>query len=123
MRTYDSVLRIVLLLCLLLVAGAFTAHAQPFRNRVDNRGKEFRVAFLQTNGAEDAPRLYIVAAAERQTAGRITYLRTGRVQLIPTLQPGVATRIELDTTEVLLPDPARTPITRNTSRFVPHYFE
>jgi hypothetical protein len=89
------------------------ANAQSVRNRVDNRGKEFRIAFLQTNGADDAPRLALDIACEKPTSGTITYLRSGRTVTIPTLQPNVANRIELeDTADLLLPDPSQTLVSR-----------
>nr|HVZ41819.1 IgGFc-binding protein [Candidatus Kapabacteria bacterium] len=98
---------------LLILIGASRADAQT-RNRVDNRGKEFRIAFLLTNGADNAPHLALDIAAEKPTTGTLTYVHTGQVVPIPLLQPNVPVRIELDTTELMLPDPARYPISNFT---------
>jgi len=104
----ERALRGLIFTIVLLIGVVGSLHAQ-FRNRADNRGREFRLAFLHTNGADDAPLLAIVVAAERPTRGTITYVRSNRV--VPISIPGnVATRFNLDTNELLLPDPARTPI-------------
>ncbi len=111
LRGFVSILGLLLLTATAVVDNAT---AQPARNRSDNRGKQFRVAFLATNGADDAPQLYLVIAAERPTTGTITYMRTGKVVNIPLLQPNVPVRIALDTNELILPNPARYPITSNS---------
>ncbi len=111
---FERCVRPVLCLALLAVAIAATADAQPTRNRVDNRGKDFRVAFLQTNGADDAPQFALVIAAERPCSGTLTYERSGRTVAIPGLQPNTPIRIQLDTNQLLLPNPARYPISNYT---------
>lgn len=114
MRMYDRALRRTIPALLLLLFGVLTADAQTTRNRLDNRGREFRIAFLQTNGADDAPRLALDIACEKATRGTITYLQTGRVVPINGLTPNRMNRIELDTSDLLLPDPAQNPISRYT---------
>ncbi len=111
MRT-DRALR-GLFLAIFLVLATGVLHSQT-RNRVDNRGKEFRLAFLHTNGAEDAPLLAVVVASEKATRGTITYLRSGRTVPIPAVPANVAMRIDLDTADLLLPDPTRSPISHST---------
>lgn len=109
MRMSERAARVILCAVMLAVTLVCTVSAQP-RNRVDNRGREFRVAFLQTNGADDAPQFALVIAAEKPTSGTLTYVRSGRTVPIPTLQPNVPIRLQLDTNQLLLPNPARIPI-------------
>jgi hypothetical protein len=111
MRNHSTTLRLLVMGLLLLVAMT-TLRAQT-RNRADNRGKEFRVAFLHTNGYDEYPRLAVVLASEKRTKGTITYLNSGKTEPV-NLAPGVATWVDLDTVDLLLPDPTRNPISRST---------
>lgn len=111
MRTDRALRGLFLTILLILATGILGAQT---RNRVDNRGKAFRLAFLHTNGADDAPLLAVVVAAEKTTRGKITYIRSGRVEQIPVIPGNVAIRLNLDTADLLLPDPARNPISRST---------
>lgn len=115
MRRSDKGVRIILVVLAALIAGAAAVDAQPRRNRVDNRGKEFRIAFLLTNGADDAPNLSLVIAAEKPTSGTITYLRSGRTTPIVIPQGGTPIRIALDTTQLILPDPRNTLVSSRTA--------
>src|ERR1041384_4957965 len=101
MRYHSTTFRL-LIAGIILLLGMAAAHAQT-RNRVDNRGKEFRIAFLHTNGDDEFPRLAIVVSSEVRTQGTITYLRSNRTVPV-NIAPGVATWIDLDTLDVLLPD-------------------
>lgn len=106
----ERALRGLILTMILMTCATGLLQAQ-FRNRADNRGKEFRLAFLHTNGAMDAQLLLgIVIASEKPTRGSITYMRTGRTVPIPYIPPNVAIRIDLDTNELVLPDPLNNPV-------------
>ena len=84
-----------------------TSGSGQTRNRADHRGMEFRVAFLHTNGAEtESPAYYLVVSCEKPTTARITYEATGLTQSIPVPVANTPVRIKLDTTLLLLPNPA-----------------
>ncbi|MEP7220842.1 MAG: hypothetical protein ABI876_18090, partial [Bacteroidota bacterium] len=59
MRFNHTTLRL-LLTPLILLLGVVGAGAQQARNRIDNRGKEFRVAFLHTNGDDKIPNFMLI---------------------------------------------------------------
>ncbi|MEO5929733.1 MAG: T9SS type A sorting domain-containing protein [Candidatus Kapaibacterium sp.] len=103
MRFNHTTLRL-LLTPLILLLGVVGAGAQQARNRIDNRGKEFRVAFLHTNGDDKIPNFMLILACEKRTHVNLTFTRTGNVQGID-LAPNVATEVKLDTTQLTLPDP------------------
>jgi hypothetical protein len=86
------------------------------RNRVDHRGREFRMAFLQTNGADDAPLLGLSVACEKPTTGTITYLNSNstKVQVVNITVPNSPIFVTLDSNELLLPPPRSAEITRRT---------
>lgn len=111
MPIYPSKIRLLLAMLLLAVVVTSAASAQT-RNRVDNRGKEFRLAFLHTNGYDDYPRLAIIIGNEKPTRGTITYLSSGKRVPIVLGQSNGVTRVDLDTFDLLLPDPRRTPISQ-----------
>lgn len=86
--------------------GTHRADAQV-RNRVDHRGKEFRLAFLHTNGEGQFPTFHIVVGCEKVTTGTITYESTGRTVNVTIPVPNRPERITLDTFPLLLPDPTK----------------
>lgn len=94
----------VSLLLVLLVGSVETGNGQT-RDRIDHRGKEFRIAFLHTNGDGDFPSYYLVVSCEKVTSGTVTYNSSGRTENIAILAPNTAVRIKLDTFDLLLPDP------------------
>ncbi|MBC8144376.1 MAG: IgGFc-binding protein, partial [bacterium] len=76
------------------------------RDRIDNRGREFRIAFLPTNGYDDNPRFGIVLWSEQPATGTLFYVNSGK-----TLSISVTTRADtiwLDTFDLLLPAEPRT---------------
>lgn len=99
---------------LLLMGTLATSVAQGTRDRLDNRGKVFRIAFLHTNGYDDYPQFALVIGNERPTRGFITYLSTGKRDTIVLGQPNSVTRVNLDTFALLLPPPSAAPISHNT---------
>lgn len=105
MRVLKSIPLVIGLL--LIMVGSIRLEAQT-RNRLDNRGKEFWLAFLQTNGAEVTPRLGLTLSAERAgTTIRITYVLTNTVYTITLPQANTAYHYDLLTQDLLLPDPRR----------------
>ena len=105
----------IVALLLLAVFGMVEVAEGQTRNRVDHRGKEFRIAFLHTNGDGEFPTYYLVVGAENPTAGTITYENTGRRENISIFAANTPIRIRLDTFDLLLPDPTTGPeISRNT---------
>ena len=58
MRPIETLTGFLLLIFVLLATGPASSQAQV-RNRVDNRGTQFRLAFLHTNGYDDNPRFFI----------------------------------------------------------------
>lgn len=109
------ILRILTPLILVFLATAGTAVGQ-FRNRLDNRGTEFRIAYLPTNGYDDVPRLGIVVWAERPTRGVLYYEDGGKSVRINVRQ--VADTIWLDTFELLMPNPRNQAVSRRSMRAV-----
>lgn len=94
-----------LVVSLLLLLTAVELPAQ-LRDRIDHRGKEFRIAFLHTNGADgESPAYKIVVACERPTTGTITYESTGRTFGVAIFAANTPQIIELDTISLLMPDP------------------
>lgn len=103
-----------LLVVLLVSAGSAVGQ---LRNRIDNRGREFTIAFLPTNGYDDLPRLGLVVWAERSTRGTISYLDDpNRTFSFPVTN--VADTVWLDTFRLLMPNPKVQPISRRTLRAV-----
>lgn len=101
---------------LVLVASTSVGLAQD-RNRLDHRGTDFRIAFLPTNGYDDAPRLGLVVWAERPTQGTLYYEDlTGKTKNIRVST--VADTIWLDTFELLMPSPRLQAISKRTLRAV-----
>src|SRR5438045_3608460 len=99
--TYTLIRRATVAILLLLSAS--TCVDAQIRNRIDNRGKEFWIAFLPTNGFDREPLLAISVACERPTRGTITYNRSGRSETFQINQANRAYRLNLDTFELLLP--------------------
>lgn len=104
---------LLLLTVLLWGTGVNGALAQT-RDRLDNRGREFRIAFLHTNGYDDYPQFSLIIGNEHPTRGTITYLSTGKRVPVVLGQSNAVTRFDLDTFALLLPPPNATPISRNT---------
>jgi hypothetical protein len=104
--------RLPIIILALLLFSCGTATAQW----IDHRGKEFRIAFMQTNGAADAPMLGLSIACEKLTTGTITYLNAypPKVQNISITVPNSPIFVTVDSNEVLLPNPRATEITRRT---------
>lgn len=114
MRRHVRQLRhIVLGALLVLVSVAATAQN---RNRIDNRGKEFRIAFLHTNGFDDTPKFFIDVWCQKATRGRLTYLNSNESYPIDIPVPYTPVRVELDPAKLILPNPKETPISTNTLR-------
>ncbi|MBS1914079.1 MAG: IgGFc-binding protein, partial [Bacteroidetes bacterium] len=109
----DRSVGLVLGVVLLLIAFASHADAQS-RNRVDNRGRDFRIAFLLTNGEDGGPELALDIASETPTVGTLTYVRSGISVPITIAQPNIPVRIKLDTSLLILPDPNSSPISNYT---------
>lgn len=99
---YIAATALVFLLSLLMASDQ--AQAQG-RNRSDHRGKEFRFAFLHTNGEGQFPAYYITVSCDKVTTGTLTYQATNRTVPIAITTPDQPVRIELSTFELLLPDP------------------
>lgn len=92
-------------LLLVLFVGIVEVSNGQTRNRIDHRGKEFRIAFLHTNGDGDFPTYYLVVSSEKVTSGTIRYESSGRTENISIFAPNTPIRIQLDTFDLLLPDP------------------
>ena len=102
----------------LLLAACAVATAQTTRNRVDNRGKEFRLAFLHTNGAEDTPRFYVTVWCTKPTRGVFTYMSSGESFAVDIPTPNVPVQIPLNPSKLILPRPAS--INSETSKYTLH---
>jgi hypothetical protein len=98
------------------LVGVAVAPAQ-FRDRVDNRGTEFHVAFLPTNGYDDVPRLGIAVWSERPTRGVLTYLDDPSNTVSFPVR-ATADTIWLDTFVLLMPNPKLQAISRRTIHLV-----
>jgi len=112
MRRLVRQLRYVVLSAVLVLVSV-VATAQT-RNRIDNRGKEFRIAFLHTNGYDDTPRFYVDVWCEKATRGRLTYLSSNESYPIDVPVPYTPVRVELDPQKLILPNPKNTPISSYT---------
>ncbi len=88
----------------LLMAARGEAGAQ-LRDRLDNRGTGFWIAFMPTNGFDLRPLLALSVACERPTTGRLIYTATGRTETITIADANTPVRIDLDTDLVYNPDP------------------
>lgn len=98
----------VVIIALLLAACVATTTAQPTRNRVDNRGKEFRLAFLHTDGAEDTPRFYVNVWCTKPTRGVFTYMSSGESFTVDIPTADRPVRVALDPSKLILPRPNST---------------
>ena len=108
--------RLAAAILVLALAGGGDALGQ-IRDRADNRGKEFRIAFLPTNGYDDVPRVGLVIWAERPTRGTITYVDDPGRSFTFTAR-AFADTVWLDTLPLLMPDPRRQQVSRRTLRAV-----
>lgn len=112
MRLQITIPSVLLLLAMILV-GSTRLDAQS-RNRKDHRGRDFWVAYLQTNGAERAPRLAATISAERvPTRVTFTYARDGSSFDVIITEANTAYHINLDTDELMLPSPRVAPLTNS----------
>ncbi|MCB0712903.1 MAG: IgGFc-binding protein [Ignavibacteriae bacterium] len=105
-KTLRSYIFLSLLLLFSLSTLLVESGQAQTRNRSDHRGKEFRLAFLHTNGDGTFPTYYIVVSSEIPTRGTITYEATGETYNIAIPFANNPERIKLDTFKLLLPDPA-----------------
>lgn len=96
MRDTATVFHIFVLTALLLVAGGAEADSQT-RNRIDNRGTGFWVAFMPTDGFDPKPLVAVVVTSERPTNGRIIYALTNDTIPITIPVASSPTRFNLDT--------------------------
>lgn len=94
----------IYILGLLFTVCAITT-AQTTRNRVDNRGKEFRLAYLHTDGAEDTPRFYVNVWCTKPTRGVFTYMSSGESFSVDIPKSDVPVRVSLDPSKLILPRP------------------
>ena len=95
-------LRILFLLITLVVPSAGMLHAQ----RIDNRGTEFMLAFMPTNGFDEFPMLAIGISASRPTTGTLTYMKDGtkRAISIPVADSIVWIDLDIAKTQALMSD-------------------
>ncbi len=103
-----------ILVALLLFTGIVSSAGAQLRNRIDNRGREFRLAFLQTNGFDDNPHFYLDIWSAKATRGTYTYVSTGETFTVDIPTPYVTVRVSLDSLKLLLPNPKTTDISNYT---------
>ncbi len=98
-------------------------YTQQTRNRLDNRGKKFFVAFLHIHGAGNGsgnPRdeyfsqFAISISCEKPTKGKLKYLFSNTSVDITIPQANKSVRFNLDTFKLLLPNPFEEPISNKT---------
>ena len=114
-RPAPSLLLSVCALLMLLASADLSAQ----RGANDHRGREFRLAFLHTDGDDPAPAYYIVVSSEVPgTRGSLIYEADGFVTPITLTNPNEPFRIELDTNRLILPNPLRNAVSRRSIRLV-----
>src|SRR5688572_23282037 len=116
-RHASRILKILAPLLLVFLASSGVLSAQ-WRDRLDNRGKEFRIAFLPTNGYDDVPRLGLVVWTERFTAEGTFYYEDDPARSFTRVVTTRPDTIWLDTFSLLMPDPREDPVSRRTLHVV-----
>jgi hypothetical protein len=85
LHNHPACRRLSVLILVVMLFSCATAAAQW----MDHRGKEFRIAFLQSDGADDAPILGLSIACDKPTTGTITYVNSNPLKVQISLYPTV----------------------------------
>ncbi|MEP7217391.1 MAG: IgGFc-binding protein, partial [Bacteroidota bacterium] len=108
---YVTITQIILGLLLVVIMAA------PLAAQVrSSRGREFRVAFLPTDGDDPAPVYSIVISATRPTKGEIVYLYNKRSIPVDIPAANTPVAITLDTLGLVLPNATTFPISSASIR-------